>query len=52
MHRTDQPPEAALLALYTALAGRHGARNEMVAMERETEMAVTARETETVASRP
>ena len=27
VHRTDQPPEAALLALYTALAARAGARN-------------------------
>ncbi|HTW29190.1 MAG TPA: DUF58 domain-containing protein [Acetobacteraceae bacterium] len=26
VHRTDHPPEAALLALYTALAGRGGAR--------------------------
>ncbi len=26
LHRTDQPPEAALLALYTALAGRLGRR--------------------------
>jgi uncharacterized protein (DUF58 family) len=26
VHRTDQPPEAALLALYTALAGRVGRR--------------------------
>jgi uncharacterized protein (DUF58 family) len=27
VHRTDQPPEAALLALYTALAGRVGLRS-------------------------